>query len=45
LVGWLAPVRWRGWIFLTSSLIAVYWLQPSTPVRNLDFWFPTAPIA
>ena len=45
LVGWLVPLRWRGWLLLGSSVIAVYWLQSSTPVRNLDFWFPTASIA
>jgi hypothetical protein len=44
LAGWLAPPRWRGWLLLGSSLLAVYWLQPATPVRNLDFWLPTASI-
>jgi D-alanyl-lipoteichoic acid acyltransferase DltB (MBOAT superfamily) len=24
--------------------MAVYWMQPSTPVRHLDFWLPTASI-
>jgi alginate O-acetyltransferase complex protein AlgI len=28
-----------------GSLLALYWLQPSTPIRNLDFWLPTASIA
>jgi len=23
----------------------LYWLQPSTPIRNLDFWLPTASLA
>jgi D-alanyl-lipoteichoic acid acyltransferase DltB (MBOAT superfamily) len=32
----------RGWLLLTSSVLAVYWLQPATPLRYFDFWFPTA---
>jgi len=44
LAGWLLPVRWRWWFLLAASVLAAYWLQPSTPVRNLDFWFPTASI-
>lgn len=45
LVGWLIPRSWRNWIILSGSVAAIYWLQPSTPIRNLDFWFPTAAIA
>jgi alginate O-acetyltransferase complex protein AlgI len=45
LVGWVVPPRARIWILLTGSLVAVYWLQPSTPIRNLDFWLPTISIA
>jgi alginate O-acetyltransferase complex protein AlgI len=44
LVGWLAPARLRGAFLLSGSLVALYWLQPSTPIRNLDFWLPTASI-
>jgi alginate O-acetyltransferase complex protein AlgI len=44
LAGWIVPFRGRGWILLGSSLLAVYWLQPPTPIRNLDFWLPTAAI-
>lgn len=29
---------------MLASVLAIYWLQPSTPVRNLDFWLPTASI-
>ncbi len=43
LAGWL-PNRWRRAVILTLSLIAVYWLQPVSPIRNLDFWLPTAAI-
>jgi D-alanyl-lipoteichoic acid acyltransferase DltB (MBOAT superfamily) len=30
---------------LALSLLALYWLQPATPIRNLDFWLPTASLA
>lgn len=45
LAGWLLPSRWRVWFLLAASILAAYWLQPSTPIRNLDFWFPTASVA
>ncbi|MEA3440538.1 MAG: MBOAT family O-acyltransferase [Chloroflexota bacterium] len=45
LLGTLTPPRWRGWLLLGGSVLAIYWLQASTPVRNLDFWFPTTSIA
>jgi hypothetical protein len=45
LVRWLCPRHWRGWFVLVGSLLAVFWLQPSTPIRNLDFWLPAASIA
>jgi D-alanyl-lipoteichoic acid acyltransferase DltB (MBOAT superfamily) len=36
--------RGRAWLLMVTSVIAVYWLQPATPIRNLDFWLPTATI-
>lgn len=45
LVGWLFPVRYKTILLLIASVFAVYWLQPSSPIRNLDFWLPTASIA
>jgi hypothetical protein len=45
LAGWLVPRRWLVPVLLLGSLLALYWLQPSTPIRNLDFWLPTASIA
>lgn len=44
LFGWLAPARWRGRLVLVASLFSIFWLQPSTPIRNLDFWLPFAAI-
>ena len=37
--------RGRGWGLLALTLLAVYWLQPSTPIRYLDFWLPTGSLA
>jgi alginate O-acetyltransferase complex protein AlgI len=36
--------RARAWLLCVASVLAVYWLQPALPVRNLDFWLPTASI-
>ncbi len=41
-IGYLAQGRWRSWALLVTSILAIYWLQPSTPIRHLDFWIPTA---
>ncbi|MFN2158612.1 MAG: MBOAT family O-acyltransferase [Anaerolineales bacterium] len=41
----LIPPKWRKWTLLGSSVIAIYWMQPATPIRNWDFWFPTASLA
>jgi D-alanyl-lipoteichoic acid acyltransferase DltB (MBOAT superfamily) len=32
---------WRGRVLLAVSVISVFWLQPVTSVRQLDFWLPT----
>ncbi len=37
-------MRARGWVMLAASVVAVYWLQSSSPIRSLDFWLPTASI-
>ena len=37
----ILPASWRRWVWFITCLLAIYWLQPSTPIRNLDFWFPT----
>ena len=26
----------------SASIVAIFWLQPAMPIRNLDFWLPTA---
>ena len=31
-----------GWVMLVVSVLAVYRLQSATPIRQLDFWLPTA---
>lgn len=45
LVCWFAPRRWRSWIILIASLIAIFWMQSSTTIRNFDFWLPFTSIA
>ena len=34
--------RVRQWLLFLLSLLAVFWLQPSLPIRYLDFWLPVA---
>ena len=41
----VARERLRGWLLLISSVLAIYWLQPLSPVRNLDFWLPSLTLA
>ncbi len=43
--GMLADRRWRNWLIFGGSLLAVYALQPATPIWHLDFWLPTASLA
>lgn len=38
----LLPVRWRGWLLLGGSVLAIYWLQPPLPIRFSDYVLPTA---
>ncbi len=35
----------RSWLLLAASAFAIYWLQPGMPIRNLDFWLPTATLS
>ncbi len=30
----------RSRLLLPASILAIFWLQPSTPIRFLDFWLP-----
>ncbi len=30
----------RTWVIFYISIAAVFWLQPVTPIRYFDFWFP-----
>lgn len=45
LIRWAVPISLRKWALLISSILAIYWMQPSTPIRYLDFWLPTATLA
>ncbi len=44
LTGWIVPPRWRIGLVLVTSLLAIFWLQPGLPIRNLDFWLPVISI-
>jgi D-alanyl-lipoteichoic acid acyltransferase DltB (MBOAT superfamily) len=33
--------RWRVYLLMGISALAVYLLQPALPIRSLDFWLPT----
>ena len=35
------PGRRRIWALLAASVLAIFWLQPALPIRQMDFWFPT----
>jgi D-alanyl-lipoteichoic acid acyltransferase DltB (MBOAT superfamily) len=41
----LSRERARHWLMLAGSVLAVYWLQPLSSIRYLDFWLPTATLA
>jgi len=41
LIGLLAHGKWRSWALMVVSILVIYWLQPITPIRHLDFWLPT----
>jgi D-alanyl-lipoteichoic acid acyltransferase DltB (MBOAT superfamily) len=43
--GALFKDRRRSWVLLIASVLALYWLQPATPIRTLDFWLPTAALS
>jgi D-alanyl-lipoteichoic acid acyltransferase DltB (MBOAT superfamily) len=41
----LCPQRWRGWLLLVVSVVALYWLQSALPIRRLDFALPGLTLA
>ena len=41
LIGYFAHGKARSWALLVASVLVIYWLQPGTPIRHLDFWLPT----
>ncbi len=45
LVSWFVPIRWRWWLLLGGSILAIFWMQSSTAIRNLDFWLPFTSVA
>jgi alginate O-acetyltransferase complex protein AlgI len=45
LLGFITRYRWRVYLLLASSTLAVYALQPTLPIRGLDFYLPTVTLA
>ncbi len=44
ILGLIRRHQWQHWLILAFSVVAIYWMQPVTPIRQLDFWLPTATI-
>lgn len=44
LTGWLVPNKLRAQVIFAASVLAIFWLQPATAVRNLDFWLSISAI-
>jgi D-alanyl-lipoteichoic acid acyltransferase DltB (MBOAT superfamily) len=40
-----AQIHWRRWAIFGVSVLAIFWLQPASSIRHLDFWFPTLSLA
>lgn len=38
--GLLIPPKNRSAFFLIANLLAIFWLQPVSSIRHLDFWLP-----
>lgn len=38
----ILPTPWRKWFLLVSSIIGIYWLQPTLNIRWLDYSLPSA---
>jgi alginate O-acetyltransferase complex protein AlgI len=45
LVGALARGTWRTTLLIILSVLAVYWFQPTIPLRFFDFWLPSLTLA
>lgn len=45
IAGIIRRSRLRLYVLFTASILAVFALQPSLPIRGLDFWLPTATLA
>lgn len=45
LIGAFTRGAWRTYLLLAVSVVAVYWLQPTLPLRSFDFWLSSLTIA
>lgn len=41
LISWLIPSKWKLTTLLITSIISIYWLQPASTIRHIDFWLPS----
>lgn len=41
----IVPGRWRAWVLMLASLVAMYYLQPTLTIPQVDFILPTLTIA
>jgi len=37
--------KWLEWFVLLISILTIFWLQPISTIRTLDFWLPTFSIS
>src|SRR5689334_21454830 len=42
LYGLIVPEKWRGYVLLVGSIVAIYWLQPALAIQPVDFALPRA---
>jgi D-alanyl-lipoteichoic acid acyltransferase DltB (MBOAT superfamily) len=45
LIGALTRGAWRAYLLLAFSILAIFWFQPSLPLRSFDFWLPSLSLA
>ncbi|MBN1429523.1 MAG: MBOAT family protein [Anaerolineae bacterium] len=45
LIALIGKGRWRGWLLLVAGTVALFWLQPAMPIRQMDFWLPVVTLA
>ena len=44
-LGWITRRTQRNNLLLIFSIVLIYWLQPGSTIRYLDFWLPTTTLS